>query len=59
MPHVDVVSAYDMSTPESLENLSLLMSDLVSYFVSGGSWPSALGKALEPQRIRLHRFGLF
>ena len=56
VPHVDIASAYDMSTRESLENLSLLMSDLASYFVSRGNWASALEKSSKARRISLDHF---
>ena len=55
-PHVDIASAYELSTLESLENLSLLMNDLALYFVSKGYWAIALERALKAQKISLDTF---
>ncbi|KAL8784774.1 MAG: hypothetical protein Q9195_008910, partial [Heterodermia aff. obscurata] len=56
VPHVDIASSYELSSLESLEKLSLLMSDLALYFVSKGNWASALERALKAQRISLDHF---
>ena len=56
VPHVDVASAYELSTLKSRENLSLLMSDLAYYFVSKGNWTFALERALKAQRLSFDHF---
>ena len=56
VPHVDIASAYELSTLKSLENLSLLMSKLAVYFKSKGIWAFALDRALKAQSISLDHF---
>ena len=56
VPHVDIASSYELSTLESFESLSLLMSDLAFYFVSKGNWTFALERALKAQRVSIDHF---
>ena len=56
VPHVDIASAYELSTLQSLEDLSLLMSNLALYFMSKGNQAIALERAFKAQRISLDHF---
>lgn len=56
MPHVDVVLAYNISTPESHVHQSLLLSDTARYFNSRGNWTLSLERASEALRISAIHF---
>ena len=58
MPHVDVVLAYEFSSPTSLEHQSLFFSDNARYFNSRGNWALSLERALEALRISITHFSV-